>query len=91
MWIEVLPKKIIHHKVIISKNMNCPKKKNSVNTNKSNIKNKNCIWEKVSTLQKFHGGKVPPGPHLFNWINPDIFFIIKILIHRIIIANNIII
>ena len=42
--------------------MNCPKKKNSVNTNKSNIKNKNCIWEKVSALQKFHGGKVPSGP-----------------------------
>ena len=42
--------------------MNCPKKKNSVNTNKSNIKNKNCIWEKVSALQKFHGGKVLQGP-----------------------------
>ena len=42
--------------------MNCPKKKNSANTNKSNIKNKNYIWEKVSVLQKFHGGKVPPGP-----------------------------
>ena len=37
--------------------MNCPKKKNSVNTNKSNI-----IWEKLSALHKFHGGKVPPGP-----------------------------
>ena len=57
--IIILPKKIIRDKVIISKNMNCPKKKNSVNTNKSNIKNKNCIWEKVSALQKFHGGKVP--------------------------------
>ena len=61
MWIEVLPKKIIQDKVMISKNMNCPKKKNSVNTNKSNIKNKNCKWEKVSASQKFHGGKVPPG------------------------------
>ena len=48
MWIEVLPKKIIQDKVIISKNMNCPKKKNSVNANKSNIKNKNCIWEEIS-------------------------------------------
>ena len=45
----------------MSKNMNCPKKKNSVNTNKSNIKNKNYIWEKLSALQKFHGGKVPAG------------------------------
>ena len=65
MWIEVLPKKIIRDKVIISKNMNCPKKKNLVNTNKSNknikiVYGKKYLHYKNLMAEKYHQDQTNP-------------------------------
>jgi hypothetical protein len=57
MWIEILPKKIIQDKVIISKNMNCPKKKNSVNANKSNYKKQKLYMGRNICVIKISWGK----------------------------------